>query len=62
MLTDHIWITSLVRGPHREDFLQIWNERRGVEAHRTAMLDDLNAVPGFRLHRVITIQRFLISR
>jgi hypothetical protein len=47
LLTDDVWMTSLLRGPWKEEFQQIWETRKRITVQRNSALEELNAIPGF---------------
>ncbi len=46
-LTKDVWMISLIRGPWKESFIKIWDERGPIEFQRSLQLDALKQVPGF---------------
>ena len=47
LLTDKIWMTSLLRGPWEAEFLKLWDERKQIAHQRSSILDQLNSNPDF---------------
>lgn len=46
-MTDDVWMTSLLRGPWKEEFQQIWETRKRITVQRNSALEELNTIPGF---------------
>jgi hypothetical protein len=47
MLTDQIWQTSLLRGPWKNEFQQLWQASKHAAAKKIEALDSLKQIPGF---------------
>lgn len=56
VLLKDIWLTSLVRGPWKESFLPIWNERLQVESRQAALLTQLRQDPHFEWNAKVFIR------
>ncbi|KAF3940247.1 hypothetical protein ABW19_dt0207811 [Dactylella cylindrospora] len=54
-LNDNVWITQLLRGPAKVEFIQLWEEEKKLEQSRQAEVTKLKKVPGFLLMAKIFI-------
>ena len=60
VLSKDIWLTSLVRGPWKESFLPIWNERLELESTHAALLAKFKQLPHFEWNVKVFIRDLMI--
>ena len=48
-LTDDVWLTSLLRGPWKNDFQALWETNQSRQYKKRMALDELKREPGFEI-------------
>lgn len=56
LLKPNVWMTSLLRGPWKDSFEAIWDERKGISLQRSEALASLQDLPEFNRRAQIFIR------